>query len=310
MKSIKLTSIYRLINKIKRDFDFIEIDDNKIIEWVGESLDALGTNVQYAEKVCYKAVTNYQLEMPEWSSALIQILRYNGSITQQNICNTVSSLADTSTTEEEASESANSCCTGVQDEATNVYVSMEDCLFTYAISNGYTDLLNRISYGESNTWTPVRLTTDKFFNDKVCKIPNIPPIYKSCRDEYTIIAGDTIRFNFETGFVAIAYLGYQLDDNGYPLIPDDYSFLTAIEKYIIMKISEREFYSGRQGGLQRFQKSEADWHFYVRQSKNKAMIASYDEAENLRQQQDYILPRSNIYQNHSGTINYKQTRLH
>jgi len=309
MESLKLTSVYTVINKIKRDFDFIEADDNKLIEWVGESLDALDTNAQYSEKVCYKMVSNYQTTMPQWSSALIQILRYNGSISQQGICSMVSSLTDSPINEEEETP-INPCCEAVKDEAQNVYISIEDCLTTYAVTKGYTDLLNRISYGQSNIWTPIRLTTDKFFNDKVCKIPNIPSIYKSCRDEYTIIAGDILRFSFKTGLVAIAYLGYQLDENGYPLVPDDYSFLTAIEKYFLMKISERDFYAGKQGALQRFQKSEADWHFYVRQAKNKAMMISYDEAENLRQQQDYILPRNNIYDSHSGMINYKQTRLH
>ena len=308
MKSIKLTSVYRVINKIKRDFKFLDLEDNDIIEWIGEALDAIGTGVQYAEKVCYRLVSNYQTTLPEWNKALIQILKYNGTVTQSTICSILSSTDDTTSTTTTATTSSNSCCEASEDTSTNVWVSMSDCLYTYAINKGYTDLLNQFSYGQDTTWYPVRLSTDKFFNSRVCAVDNIPEIYSSCRYEYTIIEGDTLRFNFKDGFIALAYLEYQLDENGYPMVPDDYSYLTAIEKYIIMKIFEGEFYAGRALGLQKFQKAELDWHFYVRQAKNKSMLRSYDEEQNNVDRQPYILPRNNMYNSHSSNQSYKQSR--
>lgn len=74
--------------------------------------------------------------------------------------------------------------------------------------------------------------------------------YLDVQDEYTLV-GDKIRTSFKEGSIAISYYRQKVDEEtGYPLIPDDYSIITAITMYITMKYMGRLWYMGRKKDTQ------------------------------------------------------------
>ena len=120
-----------------------------------------------------------------------------------------------------------------------------------------------------------------------------------------------MRFSFKTGFVAIAYTRQMLDENGYPMIPDHYSYVTAVTKYITMKMMEREWYSGRQGFGDKVKKSEQDWQWYCKQAGNRAIMPEgLDQFQNMLDQRQYLLPRIHRYNQFFKDMGRRENRAY
>jgi hypothetical protein len=84
------------------------------------------------------------------------------------------------------------------------------------------------------------------------------------------LQGDQLHTSFSEGTVSIVYLGFSLDDDGYPKIPDDPSYLDSILWYIIMKMMV--------GGWNHpnpeisFGKAEDLWQKYCSQARQKSKM--------------------------------------
>ena len=155
-------------------------------------------------------------------------------------------------------------------------------------------------------FTPVRLANHHFFDTLVCQEEGWEDLYKSCLDEYTI-QDNVLKFSFPTGQVAISHLRMKLDSEGLPMIPDTFSVITAVTKYITMKLMEVDFYAGRQGSEGRLAKSESDWHWYCSQAGTEALMPkTVDDWENLLKQRHYLIPRTDHYDTFFGQLAYKE----
>ena len=153
-------------------------------------------------------------------------------------------------------------------------------------------------------FTPVRLTEHSFFNTSVCQELDTS-IYDNCEDEYNIQFGDTLKFSFPYGQVAIAYNKNQVDEEtGYPMVPENISYITAIVNYCRWKWFEREFYSGREGASNKMTYAEDQWIWYCGQAKNKALsIEGVDEHQNFLDQRQYLMPQKKRYFGYFGNLN-------
>ena len=129
------------------------------------------------------------------------------------------------------------------------------------------------------------------------------------RDEYTIVQ-DQLRFNFQTGFIALAYIRQMIDnETGYPMIPDDESARTAITYYLGWKIKEMEAWNHREGAMQLAQIAEQHWLKYIKQFKNKAkMPTGVDQYQNLMEQSNYLIPNHNRYYGFFGKLGTAENR--
>lgn len=89
--------------------------------------------------------------------------------------------------------------------------------------------------------------------------------------------------NFETGYVFIAYKGFPVDKEGFPLIPDNRSYKEAVKAYICQKI---DYILWRTGELEKahFDYSEKEWLWYVGKAGNAARMPNYDGMQALMQQ--------------------------
>jgi hypothetical protein len=293
------TSINRIFSKLIRDVtdDFSETD---VIEWCGEALEAIGSVKSYEEDVFFSEVKNHQCTLPKGLHAIIQIAR-------DREWSSTSMSADCTT-------SAVKSCNPDFDFAA---FQLEETVpgsgkLSYVPKFGFD-----VSY---RTWTtstiyrsryvPVRLATSTLFNTLVCTEKNNMCTGNS--DEYTIVMGDTVRFSFEKGFVAIPYLKQAVDkETGYPLVPDTYSHTTAITKYITMKMMERQCFNGREGACGKADKLAMDWQWYCSQAGNIDMMPhGIDEHQNLLDQRSYFLPRQNRYYGFFGNLSQPENRVY
>lgn len=317
----KYVSIDRIFSKVIRDIgsDMVA-QEADIIEWVGEALEFIGAITHYEEAVAFLEVKNHQCNIPAGTHSVIQIARNhcwtpekeNNPFCPKSIVTALSSNINPYYQE----AGTGSCCSDLKTSDKIPDYTILDCngqpLNDYEVAyyRPYFDL----QY-EYNLWVgtslyqscyhPVRLSTGVFFDSLIRKqLGDETSKHNNQGDEYNIIRGEIIRFNFKEGSVAIALARQVVDkETGYPLVPDNISYTTAITKYITMKIFEREYYRGREGAKGRVDKAQSDWHWYCKQASNVDMMPyGVDEHQNLLDQRSYLLPNHNRYYGFFGKL--------
>lgn len=300
------TSIDTIFAKVQRDLGIDNFNESDFIEWAGEALEGIGAVPAYEKTVCFKTVAQYQCDIPTWTHQIIQIAR-------DNTYSSTTELAEYCTTTSESSEEESESGSPIPVDCNGMPITDYDLAYYrpyFDLQYEYYGWMNHERY--KRDYSPVRLSNHTFFNTLVCD--NITDqdsnqLYDNVQDEYNIVNGDTLRFSFQDGLVAIAYYRQKIDDNGHPMIPDDYSYKTAVTKYIAMKIAEREFFNNVQGAQGKLQKLEADWHWYAGQASSKAMMPKgIDGYQDILEQRDYLLPPKDRYYGFFGKLNVAEYR--
>lgn len=283
-------------------------NEGDIIEWTGDALEAIGAITQYQETVCFVQVRNFTAKVPKFCHSIIQIAKNNcyQAGFKQSLC-TAADVVKEVTVQGETGPSIpvalDEYGTPIHDYELAYYRPFFDLQYEYmgwAHSRLY-----------RSCFTPVRLTENTFFNSIVCQEEDeqIKQLYNSSEDEYNIIEGDTLKFSFPEGQVAIAFNKQSLDKEGLPMIPDNISFTTAITNYIKYQHFSREFYAGTDGSESRMEKAHTEWIWYCGQAGNKAlMIEGVDEHQNFLDQRSYLIPQRNNYFGFFGNMNKRENR--
>lgn len=322
----KYTSIDRIFAKLSRDLPIDNINESDVIEWSGEALEAIGAVTLYEDAVAFIEVKNHQCSLPSGLHSITQIAKNNCFTECIKEDNTVN-LCPAQVVEnivEEVTEESNCACLAEQScsqckKADYVILDCEGKPITgydIAYYRPYFDLQYEYYNWNSSKmyrtcYSPIRLTNHTFFNslvnEEACKTDEL---YHSSTEEYTIVNGDTIRFSFKEGSIALAYTRQVVDpETGYPMIPDEYSYTTAITKYITYKLMEREFYANREGSQSRLQKAESDWHWYCKQAGNLALMPKgVDQWQNILDQRNHLLPKMRNYFSFFGKMSRPENR--
>lgn len=308
MNNIKFTTIDRVFAKLGRDIRGTDLHETDIIEWIGECMEEFRMSGIVEQAICFSEVNNFEVIMPQHLNLVLQIARYNNYEKEEKKCVLPKKVIQEVTEESVESKTCYSeplDCEGkpIFDDYRPSYIPHFDMQWQYIpwTTNTY----------YQNNFTPVRLANNTFFNTVVCKESN-QQIYDSCTDEYTIIEGfeRKFRFSFREGYVAIAYTRTRLDPKtGYPLVPDDKTFIDAIVYYIKWKIMEREDWRGRQGAARLAQDNERKWLKYCTQAKSKAkMPQTLDDYQDLMESSFDMIPDHRKYYGFYGNLGQKQSR--
>lgn len=330
MSTLKYVTIDRVFSRLNRDLKGTELNESDVIEWIGEALEFLEVPQILVEDVKFLKVKDYHVDMPEGLHMITQIAKNTEDTYQpdsrQTNCQCQTSPEPTPCTCNNNFD--NDACASVNwDLDEQQMENMPNDYSTAFLNAQETQYLDSLSFNKLdldwtyNIWTssdyyirnfvPVRLATGTFFNSLVCKEKD-KSLYQTCDYEYTII-GDTekrIRFNFIGGKVAISYLKNSVDkETGYPLIPDNISYITAITYYIKWKIAEMYDWSGREGWSSKAEKAEDKWLKYVKQAKNfMKMPKTLDEYQNLLEQTHYLIPDHKKYYGFFGNLGKNKVR--
>jgi hypothetical protein len=281
------TSVDRILAKLDRDVTR-DYNEGDVIEWIGEALEATHSVKSYEEAVIFIEVKNHQCKLPKGLHAIIQIARYNNYSGPQStaIC---------------AQEVLSECNPNFDFGVFRIDTTSISLVPSFDFKINYSSFVGCGCYKQK--FSPVRLTNNSFFNTLVCYDGATP--YTGNSDEYNVIMGDTLRFSFEEGCIALAYLAQAVDEEtGYPLVPDTYSHTTAITWYVrLMMLGRREF------GSQAWNTADRQWQWYCKQASNIDIIPhGIDEHQNLLAQRSYLLPRQFNYYSYFGNLGKEESR--
>lgn len=257
MSKIGFVSIDYVLSKFHREMaegDVVEVD---LVEWTGEALEFLKVPSVQVEAVVFSEVKNFEMDAPEGFQKEIIIAKHR-NWTKKSKCSLPQEILHGDDTEE-------------KDDCDDVCDFSDKYLPFREMDWQYIDWARNPFFLQE--FQVVKNSKNPFFNSVVCTEEDKIP-YETCNEEYSIVglSHRKIRFSFQEGYVAVAYYKNAIDENGYPYVPDNLSFISAISYYLKWKIAERYVYSGRQGYSGLMQNSERLWLHYARQGKNTAKM--------------------------------------
>ena len=294
------TSIDRIFAKLYRDLPLDNISEDNVIEWCGEALDFIGVMAVSEEAVHFTEVQNHQCKIPVGLQNIIQIgLNMCDKIGDDSFCPKV--VAEEMIPDNSGPDVP--VALNCQGEPVNAYELAYYRPF-FDFRSEYFDWRNSYHYKK---YSPVRAATGTGIDRIVCQERDE---VNYGGHEYSVVQGQYLRFSFREGIVAIAHNRNITDpETGYPMIPDNISCITAITKYITMKLLERESYARREGSLPLLQKAEADWQWYCRQAGNEGFgLKGIDDFQNFLDQRSYILPDNSHYYTFFGNLGKPEQR--
>ena len=295
----KTTSVERVIAKVFTDLDLKE-SDHRIsdqIEWAGEALEKIGAFPAFTNKVTGRDGTpllelvNYSVKLPCDFHNLIQLtysstqagpfypMRYgtgnfdSGNPDITNAESTVSTVANTS-------------------DLVVLCQSLYELDYAAALAkinnepdtrSKLTSILNIQTPTINSGVSPMATTTDLTY----------------------VVTSNYIKTNIETGYIMMAYQAIPTDNKGYPMIPDDASFIEAIYWYIVMKL----YYPQWVGGQIRdavYYDARRSWNYFSKQAYGNALMPNTDSLESIKNSWLRLVPELNEHASGFSTLGQSQ----
>lgn len=307
---MEYTSVNRIFSKFHRDLRGTDINESDVVEWIGESLEFLQVAQIQDQAIAFIEVKNHHANLPQGFQMVLQIARNNHWTKEDKNCTPSTVIESLNTPTDEVTPGCSSCGEYILTTDCNGFIISDGDIIDYRPEF---DLKLNYQYWKDSgyyrrNYTPIRLANHTLFNSIVCKEKVDECI--GCTDEYTIV-GTTerrLRFSFEEGHIAMAYLKNAIDEEtGYPLVPDQISYITAITYYIKWKIAEWFSWNGRAGYAQQAQIAQERWEHYAKQAKNWAkMPKSIDDYQDLLEQTHYLIPNHKKYFGYFGNLGKSQ----
>jgi len=212
----KTTSSKAIIRKIFRDLN--PSSDNWVedaIEWIGEALEHIGAAAQLEKKLCLVNIKDYKGALPTDLYYINQVA-VNSSVNPSIATELDELLA----------------------KVDDIYYLLEnnpaqDLTYQLRDFNSRIVVLENIYTSSETGLVPLGYCTTNFPKDIHC--PTCANTVTNYRDCY-YIESDWVKTSFQNGKVCLSYMAFPIDDDGYPLVPDDISFKEAMFWYIYKKI--------------------------------------------------------------------------
>nr|UVX41425.1 MAG: hypothetical protein [Bacteriophage sp.] len=123
--------------------------------------------------------------------------------------------------------------------------------------------------------------------------------------QYSIKPG-YIMTNVPCGYLKLSYSAIITDEDGYPMVPDNISYLEAIYWYITQKIAFQKYIRG-EWNERMYANMRNSWNYYCKQAYAEAMLPNEDEMESIKHTWNKIYPEyhdhSSFY-SHTGSIQH------
>lgn len=294
----KLVSIKRVIAKVFADLDLKEGDHRitDLIEWGSEALLKIGAFPSLIAKVTGKdgvpiiSFTNYQVALPNDLHSLIQVaystsesgpfypMRYaTGSFDYGRVLNT----------EEESTDVSSEVMADTP--LVNMTMSLYNLTYVQAVAK-----LNDEPAIRSQLVGLLGVNT-----------PGIETITDYAVDYAYVIVGGYIKTNVSSGYLMMAYQAVPTDKDGYPLIPDNESFMEALYWYITMKLMYPQWASGQIRDAVYYD-ARRSWNYYCKQAYGEAMMPSADQLESIKNTWVKLVPEMREHDTFYSTVGQEQ----
>lgn len=272
---MKYCTLDRILLSINRELGELPFSETDIVEWVGEAMEFLKVLPILEESVKFIKVKDNKASLPDGLVHILQLSKLEEELVLTEFIEKSLALEDDSSCDCEAK------------------FDCKDNSYKWEYRSWVT------SEVRTKGFSPIRLANNVYFKSLVCKEKDYDKLYHSCQHEYSLSKGmhPELIFSFKDGIVALSYVRLLTDpETGYPLIPDQADFISAIQYYLKWKISEAMTWRGREGYSQMLQYARGEWLRYAKQAKNwSKMPKTLDEWQNLMEQQYNLIPDLKAY---------------
>ncbi len=122
------------------------------------------------------------------------------------------------------------------------------------------------------------------------------------------ITNNVITTSYQTGVVYVQYLGIPLDEEGFPMIPDNINYLDALMWKCAYQLSIKG-YVFKSTQLNNFQYVESKWHRYCQQARANINMPDADTLERLKNIMIRFKPDLNQYHNNFNTLGKQEFQV-
>jgi len=292
MAIYKTISSKAVIRKIFRDLK--PQNDNWVddaVEWIGEALEHIGAAPQLCQKQCVIDIKDHKALMPSDLYYINQVA-INNSVSPVNseeldkLIDKVKELKDEIAAAQAAGQEYSST-TSILHEINSRIVVLENVYFKNE------NLLQPLQYGAS--------TFHKSMHCDGC-------VNENTRYEDTYIVDcDYIKTSFESGKICISYMAFPTDEECYPLVPDDISYMEAMFWYIYKKllISFVAPPETKRNGIN-YTFADQKWKYYCTQARNAANFPDIDKYESFMNQWVRMIPSINRHDTAFEDLNTRE----
>ncbi len=110
--------------------------------------------------------------------------------------------------------------------------------------------------------------------------------------DYYVINPNYIITSFEKGDIKVHYDAYMLDEEGFPLVPDNIYYKQALEWYVIRQM----LLGGYTNPNFNWQIADQMWQRYCQSAQNDAMFPSIDKMESFRETWVRLIPNIDFHE--------------
>lgn len=292
----KLTSVKRVIAKVFADLDMKEGDHriSDMIEWAGEGIKKIGAFPTLLSKVTGKGglplleISNYQTRLPSDLVAINQVA-YASSEAGPFYPMTYASGSFDHSAPNDTSTSSDAVIADTQ----------------------LVDLVMDL-YGDTYAAALLRLNTSPSIREQLEALLTNRLSTNGVRDSYTASGDYTylvfpgyIKTQLQEGYLMLSYQAVPVDEEGYPMIPDDESFEEALYWYINMKLIYPEWRAGKVRDAVYYD-AKSSWNYYRKQAYGNAMMPNIDQLEAIKNAWVRLVPEIHEHGNAFTTLNERQ----
>jgi len=277
----KYVSLKPIVERVYSDFGLnFQFSYDEAAEWAGSLLTQLGCNSALEDKVACEQVCEGRFKLPCDLESITQIAKLEGAEIPNCSLAAFSLLG----------EGTAVVPVSVVDTVTRTF---ELC----TCEDGSPVNLDTMQL------IPMRWSTDNFHY----KFHNNMDDYRRRSADYSYKLNRGYGFpNFQSGRVAISYKGIPLDEEGYPMIPNEEYWRNAVKWEIGYRIAFKAFMSDVLAE-NKFRYIERDRDWYIAQAVNKSKIfTNDDEAQSFVNQMTALIPRGTGHENFFRNISREQ----
>jgi len=270
----KYTTVKTILDEVYRDNEYdIEVPWQDSVEWIYDAMELIRVPMQYVGRKAKLTIDNYRSPLPCDYHREVQVAGTFGG------CNPFP----------------------MRDATNTFHPTLDQCDW----DNAWQDLANSTTIdtntselapiGQDSGGNPVfeiLLQGDLFALNK----SNVVPQSSTIEDTTYKITDSHLFTNFKEGFVYMAYYAFPVDDEGYPLIPEDTKYKEAVKAYVRMKIDYKLWRKGRIADTI-YQEAKQNWAWRVGQAQNGARIPTIAKMEGIKNQQLKLVQNKYHYNN-------------
>lgn len=269
----KYQSIKYIAEDLYRDYGFnvsIEFDD--VVEWCGKALNLIGAPQQYEYTIARMCVEDYFHYLPCNFVKPLQVY-YNGYPLKES--------------------------TGFYPDQTSITNFISEPLTDKPVSQGLTGA-DQILQDMEDAGYDIPTEVENIIRGT---FPLANVTYTG--GDYYQIQDNKIYTSFESGCILFIYKGIKVDDEGYPMIPDNAYYEKACSAYVIYMTDRLRWRAGRLPDKV-YAESKSDWNKYVRAARASAQLPSVDRLESMKNQWVRLIPNTNAHSTFFSNLNIKE----